>query len=62
MLSFDKLTIKAQEALGRAQQFATENNNQQIDPVHLLKSILEPRESIARDMLKIAGLLSRKKT
>ncbi|HPG39796.1 MAG TPA: ATP-dependent chaperone ClpB [bacterium] len=56
MLSFDKLTIKAQEALGRAQQIATENNHQQIDPVHLLKGILEPRESIARDMLKIAGI------
>jgi len=56
MLSFDKLTIKAQEALGRAQQIATENNHQQIDPVHMLKGILEPRESIARDMLKIAGI------
>lgn len=56
MLSFDKLTIKAQEALGRAQKIASENNHQQIDPVHLLKGILEPRESIARELLNKAGI------
>jgi len=56
MLSYDKLTIKSQEALGKAQQVASENGHQQIEPLHLLKGVLEPQESIAREILKKAGV------
>ncbi|MBN2411987.1 ATP-dependent chaperone ClpB [candidate division KSB1 bacterium] len=56
MLSYDKLTIKSQEALGKAQQVASENGHQQIEPLHLLKGVLEPQESMAREILKKAGV------
>ncbi len=56
MLSFDKLTIKAQEALGKAQQKASDNGNQQIEPLHILTGILEPEESIARNIFSKAGI------
>jgi len=56
MLSYDKLTIKSQEALGKAQQVASENGHQQIEPLHLLKGVLEPQESIACEILKKAGV------
>src|SRR5687768_12499391 len=38
---FDKLTIKAQEAVARAQEMAAEAGNPQIEPVHLLASLLQ---------------------
>jgi ATP-dependent Clp protease ATP-binding subunit ClpB len=39
-LKFDKLTIKAQEALAEAQSLAEENKNQVIDIAHLLDALL----------------------
>ena len=37
---FDKLTIKAQEAVASAQQLAADRGNPQIDPLHLLAGLL----------------------
>ena len=56
MISFDKLTIKSQEALSRAQQFASEHGHQQIEPAHLLDSLLEPQDGISRSILKKIGV------
>jgi len=39
-MKFDKLTIKAQEALAEAQSLAEENKNQVIDIAHVLDSLL----------------------
>ena len=37
---FDKLTLKAQEAVTRAQELAANRGHAQIDPLHLLASLL----------------------
>jgi ATP-dependent Clp protease ATP-binding subunit ClpB len=53
---FDKLTIKAQEAVARAQQMASEAGNPQIEPIHLLASLLhEEGEGIVRPVLEKMG-------
>ena len=53
---FDKLTIKAQEAVARAQEMAAEAGNPQIEPVHLLASLLqEEGDGIVRPVLEKMG-------
>ncbi len=39
-MKFDKLTIKAQEAVSEAQALARENRNQVIDIPHVLETLL----------------------
>ncbi len=56
MVSFDKLTIKMQEALQRAQQTASDAGQTQIEPLHLLAAVLEPKEGIGRSILKKIGM------
>ena len=41
---FDKLTVKAQEAVQRAQELAADRGNTQIDPLHLLAGLLAESE------------------
>ncbi|AID37412.1 ATP-dependent chaperone ClpB [Candidatus Walczuchella monophlebidarum] len=48
----NKLTIKSQEALQRAQTIAQELNQQSIENVHLLKGILEIDENLTHFFLK----------
>jgi len=52
---FDKLTIKAQEAVARAQELAAEAGNPQIEPVHLLASLLKDDGGIVRPVLEKIG-------
>src|SRR6202795_3245712 len=52
---FDKLTIKAQEAVQRAQELASEAGNPQIEPVHLLAALLDENEGIVRPVLEKMG-------
>ncbi len=53
---FDKLTIKAQEAVARAQEMAAEAGNPQIEPLHLLASLLrEEGDGIVRPVLEKIG-------
>jgi ATP-dependent Clp protease ATP-binding subunit ClpB len=52
---FDKLTIKAQEAVARAQELAAEAGNPQIEPVHLLASLLREDGGIVRPVLEKIG-------
>ncbi|MBP6623829.1 MAG: hypothetical protein KA198_01575, partial [Chitinophagaceae bacterium] len=40
-MNLNNLTIKAQEAVANAQQLAFNNQHQQIETAHLLKSLLE---------------------
>lgn len=56
MLSFEKLTIKSQEALQKAQQSAADFGQQHIEPMHLLFGLLDSPESIARSILKKSGI------
>ncbi|NUQ64393.1 MAG: AAA family ATPase, partial [Pirellulales bacterium] len=53
---FDKLTIKAQEALTRAQSLAADRGNPEIDPVHLLAALLMDREGIVDAILDRVGV------
>ncbi|WP_345470446.1 ATP-dependent chaperone ClpB [Glutamicibacter ectropisis] len=51
-----KLTTKSQEALSASGMNASTAGNPQIEPAHLLKSLLDQRDSVAVALLKTAGL------
>ena len=55
-MRFDKFTIKSQELIQNAQSLASNNNNQQIEPEHLLSAMLNEQEGIARSMLRKLGV------
>jgi len=55
-MNLDKLTIKAQQALQEAQQFATEKNNQAIENGHLIKGILLADENVLPHLLNKLGV------
>jgi ATP-dependent Clp protease ATP-binding subunit ClpB len=57
-MRFDKFTIKSQELIQNAQSMASEHNNQQIEPEHLLLAMLNEPEGIARAMLNKLGVSS----
>ena len=52
----DKLTTKLQEALADAQSLAVGNDNQYIEPVHLLAALLNQSDGSARSLLQRAGV------
>ncbi|NMM27425.1 MAG: ATP-dependent chaperone ClpB [Glaciimonas sp.] len=52
----DKLTTKLQEALADAQSLAVGNDNQYIEPVHLLTALLNQDDSSARSLMQRAGV------
>ncbi len=54
-MRFDKFTIKSQELVANAQSLATGGNQQQIEPEHLLVSILSESEGVARSILRKLG-------
>ena len=53
---FDKLTLKAQEAVVRAQELATDRGNAQIDPLHLLASLSTENDGIVGSILERIGV------
>ena len=55
-MRLDKLTTKLQEALADAQSLAVGNDNQYIDPVHILTALLNQEEGGARSLLQRAGV------
>ncbi|MBU0568388.1 AAA family ATPase, partial [bacterium] len=56
MIKLEKFTLKAQEAVRDAQGVASENNHQQVEPVHLLTALLEQKEGIALSILQKLGV------
>jgi len=52
---FDKFTIKAQEAVQRAQELALDGPHPQIDALHLLAGLLAESEGIVRPILEKIG-------
>lgn len=52
MIKFDKFTIKAQEAIGEAQQIASNYNHQEIKGEHLLLSLISQREGVVPSILQ----------
>lgn len=55
-MRLDKLTTKLQEALADAQSQAVGNDNQYIEPVHLLLALINQEDGGARSLLQRAGV------
>lgn len=53
--NFNKLTLKAQEAIQAAQEIAANNSNQVIEPEHLLAGLLQDKEGLIRNILLKLG-------
>lgn len=51
-MNFEKFTIKSQEALQKAAEIAMGNQQQAIEPGHLLKAILETDENVSSYLIK----------
>ncbi|RCS59426.1 ATP-dependent chaperone ClpB [Parvibium lacunae] len=54
-MRIDKLTTKFQEAIADGQSLAVGNDNQYIEPVHLLLALLKQEDGAARSLLARAG-------
>jgi ATP-dependent Clp protease ATP-binding subunit ClpB len=55
-MRFDKFTIKSQEVIQNSQALASQSKNQQIEPEHLLATMLQEPEGIAGAMLRKLGV------
>ncbi len=55
-MRLDKLTTKLQEALSDAQSLAVGNDNQYIEPTHILTALLNQDDGGARSLLQRAGV------
>ncbi|MCP5468439.1 MAG: ATP-dependent chaperone ClpB [Deltaproteobacteria bacterium] len=55
-MRFDKFTVKAQEAVLDAQHKTSEYGNQQIEPAHLLLSLLDQEEGLVKPILQKHGV------
>ena len=51
-MDFSKFTLKAQHALKAAQDLASEHNQQEIAPAHLLLALLDQEEGLTRPILQ----------
>ena len=55
-IRWDKFTVKAQEAVQRANELASEHGNPELAPVHLLAALVEDREGIVAPVLEKIGI------
>ncbi len=55
-IRWDRLTVKAQEAMQRASEIASEHGNPEMVPLHLLAALLDDREGIIVPLLARAGV------
>ena len=55
-IRWDKFTVKAQEAVQRANELASEHGNPELMPVHILAALLEDREGIVPPILEKIGM------
>jgi len=56
MMKFDKFTIKVQEALMSARSLAQNNNNQQIEPIHVILALIDQQEGITDPLFQKLGV------
>ena len=56
MLRFDKMTVKAQEALQQAQEIAARHENQAVEPVHLLAALVQQQDGVVPPLLARLGI------
>jgi ATP-dependent Clp protease ATP-binding subunit ClpB len=52
----DKLTIKAQEALGAARDLADQRNHQEVTPEHVLRALLDQEQGVSSALLRKLGI------
>jgi ATP-dependent Clp protease ATP-binding subunit ClpB len=52
---FEKLTVKAQEAVQNAQRLSQDKGHQQLLPLHLLDALLDEEQGIVRPLLEKVG-------
>src|ERR1700716_2404059 len=55
-IRWDKFTVKAQEAVQRASELASEHGNPELMPVHLLAALMEDKEGIVPPILEKIGI------
>jgi len=55
-IRWDKLTVKAQEALQRANELASEHGNPELVPLHVLAALVEDKEGIVPPVLEKIGV------
>ena len=55
-IRWDKFTVKAQEAVQRANELASEHGNPELQPIHLLAALLEDKEGIVPPVLEKIGI------
>ncbi len=53
---FDRLTLKSQEAVQRAQELARDRGHQRLEPMHLLAALLDPDQAVVRSLLAQLGV------
>jgi len=58
MLRFEKMTVKAQEAVQAAQEVAAGHENQQVEPVHLLAALAAQADGVVPPLLARLGIRS----
>src|SRR5208283_6103434 len=56
MLRFDKMTLKAQEALQEAQEVAARHENQAVEPIHLLSALVQQQDGVVPPLLARLGI------
>ena len=54
-MNFDKFTEKSMKAIQMSQDLASENNNSQIDDLHILYSLITLEDSLIYEILKKLG-------
>src|SRR5690606_26370323 len=54
-MNFNKYTVKAQEAVVRAQALAQEKDHAELKPLHLLGALLEEAEGVVRPLIQKIG-------
>ena len=55
-IRWDKFTVKAQEAIQRANELASENGNPELMPLHILAALSEDKEGIVGPILEKIGV------
>jgi len=56
MLRFERMTVKAQEAVQAAQEVAAGHENQQVEPVHLLAALAAQADGVVPPLLARLGI------
>jgi len=57
-LRFEKMTVKAQEAVQGSQEIAARQENQAIEPLHLLVALVEQKDGVVPPLLARLGIRS----